>query len=169
MEGVFEVVQKGSILSFPDTLEEKGGGVVKDWYYGIGAATGIISMVLLVYTMGWTLGTLQTKTNILWENYQTRTNLYEKLFIEIATERMNKPKSPEKYISYLSDSFVSEMKTDKIKKVLDSNLPLKNKVFSIIDKIGGLDNLTKLLDTESSMDALGVLACLVENYPPFPK
>jgi|GEM_PF-6203342 len=169
METIPEAIEKRIFILSPRILEEKGARAVKDWYYAVGSATGIISIALLVYTMGWTLGALQTKTDILWQNYTTRTGLYEKLFVELAAERMKEQESSAKYTSYLSASFISEMKTDKVKQVLDSNLPQRDKVFSVIDKIGGLDNLTTLLGIESSIDAMGVLACFVEDYPLSPE
>ena len=156
----------------------------KGIYYSIGSTAGVISIVLLIYTIGFRLGGLTTtvnslgeanipqrlvsiesKTDLLWENYKTRTEILEKALIDQSLQLGKNPNC-----SSLPDTFYSMMKTNDIKKVLDSNLSRDDKAFNVIIKIGGLEELEKLMGIENSMKAIGrLILFIIEDYPSFSK
>lgn len=168
------VIGKTFGLPFCGTIGKKGVIMKgKEIYYTVGSATGIISVVILIYMIGVTLGGITTKIETLWEADlpdlkvkvdrlweidKTRRDILEKTFMNQARQ------SGSKSVPSYPNSFLLAMKTNDIKKVLNSQMSREDKVFNVINKIGGLEELERLTDTENSMEAIGKLVLFVENY-----
>lgn len=103
---------------------------------------------------------LQRKIDDLWEYRKTRTDLFEKAFVDFAREY---PSNPLEFV--YTESFLLKMKSDDIKEILDlRGASHEDKLFTIINKIGGLEKLKQLMYEDDSLEAIGGLILFIEQY-----
>lgn len=105
------------------------------------------------------LNGLSDKVNDLWEYRKTRTMLLEKTVLDFSIRYSENP------LDFMyTNSFLLKMKSDDIKEILDSSASHEEKIFTIIEKVGGVEKLAKLLEREDLLKSFGIFVSFVEQY-----
>jgi hypothetical protein len=105
------------------------------------------------------LNRVSLKVDDLWEYRKTRTMELEELVLDFSKKYSGNP-----HDFVYTNSFLFKMKSDDIKEILDSSASHAEKIFTIIEKVGGVERLAKLLETEDLLKSFGVFVSFVEQY-----